>query len=134
MVHRRVLGAAALVVVVATTVTGPAEAGDGPIGQLRVDAVELTEGTVAVELRARCDGGGFERWAVQLDQRGRRDQATGRTRCDGATQRLTVGLEPAEGRFRRGGATMTVSAVGPCGADTCIGWARAERIVLSRDR
>jgi uncharacterized protein (DUF58 family) len=106
----------------------PATAADS---QVRVRSVEMSRGTVVLEVRLRCEGGGFMRWDVALDQGDRSDAARGRVRCSGSAQRKQLTLVPERGRFHPGEAVLSYGAIGPCSRDVCLGWGAAERLELS---
>lgn len=106
----------------------PATAADS---QVRVRSVEMSRGTVLLDVRLTCDGGGVMRWDVGVDQGDRSDVARGRVRCDGGRERQLVTLVPERGRFHPGQAVLSYGAIGPCSRDVCIGWGAAERLVLS---
>ena len=136
---RRLLAAVTIVLTMAVAV--PASAvGGGSGSQLRVVSVEMSRGAVLVAVRARCDGGGFMRWTVGVEQNVgstdavRKDRAGGRVSCDGHARRRAAELVPSRGRFHPGNAFLFVSTVGPCTSDVCIGWARGEQVDLTYRR
>ena len=114
--------------VMTVVLAAPATAADS---QVRVRSVELSRGTVVLDVRLSCDGGGVMRWAVALGQGDRSDAVRGRLRCSGKAQRKLLTLVPERGRFHPGEAVLTYGAIGPCRADVCLGWGTAERLALS---
>lgn len=127
--RRRVLAGlfTALFAVVALPATS-ASAGVGDFN-LKVRSYEWVPrtGNVVVHARAECPPRmRGTSWSISLEQKKNQDQSRDRFTCTGAPQRVSLVLDPRNGRFHPGAATSHLETMA-CQSDFCFGLAYAAK-------